>query len=67
MYYVYSTVTTTGYGDILPDTSQEFFMTMAFMGCGVTFYSIIYTIIIRRIEAISDRSEAFWEKKRFLE
>lgn len=56
MYYVYSTVTTTGYGDILPDDSQEFGMTLLFMACGVTFYSMIYTIIIRRIEKHTERS-----------
>lgn len=66
MYYVYSTVTTTGYGDIIPDSNQEFLMTLVFMGCGVTFYSMIYTIIIRRIEVHTERSQEFWEKKNYL-
>ena len=66
MYYVYSTVTTTGYGDIIPDTNQEFGMTLIFMACGVTFYSMIYTIIIRRIEAHTERSQEFWVKRNYL-
>jgi hypothetical protein len=66
MYYVYSTVTTTGYGDIVPNNTQEFSMTLLFMVAGVTFYSMIYTIIIRRIEKHAERFNEFWVKRNFL-
>jgi hypothetical protein len=47
---VYTTVTTTGYGDIVPDTSPEFAMTFFFMFGGVTFHSLIYSTIISKLE-----------------
>lgn len=41
-------------------------MTLLFMVAGVTFYSMIYTIIIRRIEKHAERFNEFWVKRNFL-
>lgn len=66
MYYVYTTVSTTGYGDIVPDTAPEFTMTFLFMFGGVSFYSIIYSTIIRKLEEFRIKSENIWLKKELL-
>jgi hypothetical protein len=66
MYYVYTTVSTTGYGDIVPDTTPEFAMTFLFMFGGVTFYSLIYSTIMRKLEEHRIQSEAIFQKKDLL-
>ena len=43
LYFVYTTLTTTGYGDIAPKLTEEFGMTIAFVAIGVTMHSYIYT------------------------
>jgi hypothetical protein len=48
LYYVYSTVTTTGYGDLGPGSVSEFTLTILFMTFGVVFYSLVYTTIISK-------------------
>jgi hypothetical protein len=46
LYYVYSTITTTGYGDIVPLTPPEYLMTYLFIFGGVTFHSLVYSRIL---------------------
>jgi hypothetical protein len=46
LYYVYTTVTTTGYGDIVPKTPPEYMMTFMFIVGGVTFHSLVYSRIL---------------------
>jgi hypothetical protein len=50
LYFVYATVSTTGYGDIVPATSTEFLLAFIFMFAGVTFYSLVYSTIIAKME-----------------
>jgi len=66
MYYIYSTMTTTGYGDIVPGNKSEYLQTSIFMAVGVTFHSIIYTTILRKIEEMQFNSQAFAQKKEYL-
>lgn len=66
MYYIYTTVTTTGYGDIIPKTNGEFLMTFLFMVGGVTFYSLIYSTIIAKLGEHMNQNEKINEKKSFL-
>lgn len=62
LYYIYSTVTTTGYGDIGPDTNSEFVQTLVFMCCGVVFYSFVYSSIVAKFEDLAERNEEFHKK-----
>lgn len=50
LYYTYSTVTTTGYGDLTPNSVSEFVLTIGFMTFGVVFYSLVYTMIIQKFD-----------------
>ena len=50
LYFVYATVSTTGYGDIVPSTATEFLLAFIFMSAGVTFYSLVYSTIIGKME-----------------
>lgn len=43
LYFIYTTLTTTGYGDIVPGTLNEYIATVIFMAVGVSVHSIIYT------------------------
>ena len=66
MYYIYGTLTTTGYGDILPSSEQEFLLTIIFMAVGVTFHSYIYTHMLRKFRDASSTNAFFNEKKELL-
>lgn len=62
LYFVYSTVTTTGYGDILPDTNLEFLQTLIFMFCGVIFYSFVYSSIVSKFTDSAERNDKYHDK-----
>lgn len=62
LYYVYTTLTTTGYGDIVPATNIEFLFTICCMGIGVTFHSLIYTHMLTKFAKASE-SELFFSEK----
>lgn len=66
VYYIYATVTTTGYGDITPFTKQEFGLTVMFVGFGVSFHSLIYTTMVKNIEAYRKKTMRYNEKLKFL-
>jgi len=66
LYYVYTTVSTTGYGDIVPGTSTEYLVTLIFMGAGVSFHSLIYTRIMIKLNEFRERREFFQEKRNLL-
>lgn len=66
LYFVYSTVTTTGYGDITPDTNFEFFQTLIFMFCGVIFYSFVYSSIVSKFTDVAKRNDVYHEKLKML-
>lgn len=63
VYYIYTTFTTCGYGDIVPGTLDEHALTIIFMGIGVTFLSFVYTTMIAKLEAYNERFQEFNEKK----
>jgi hypothetical protein len=50
IFYVLTTITTTGYGDIVPMAMDEVFLTILLTCIGVIFYSYIYSEIISSIE-----------------
>ena len=62
LYYVYATFTTTGYGDILPNTQIEYLITIFMMILGVLFYSFLYTTIINKFEKQNAKNNFFMEK-----
>ena len=66
LYYIYSTMTTTGYGDIVPGNKTEYLQTVCFMAVGVTFHSIIYSTILRKIDEHQKTTLTFIQKKEYL-
>lgn len=46
MYYVFTTITTLGYGDIISYTKTEIIITIILMFLGVGFYSILIGILM---------------------
>ena len=46
LYFIYSSLTTTGYGDIVPYTMLETIWTIAFMCIGVSVHSYIFTSML---------------------
>lgn len=62
LYYVYSTVTTTGYGDLGPNSVSEFTLTIMFMIFGVVFYSLVYTTIIAKFDERLKKNQEFLDK-----
>ena len=67
MYYIYSTFTTTGYGDISPHTNTEFAMTIIMMILGIVFYSFLYSTIINKLDERRRKNQLFTEKLDTLE
>ena len=66
MYYIYGTLTTTGYGDILPSSKQETLLTILFMAVGVTFHSFIYTHMLQKFRSASSTNNFFNIKNELL-
>lgn len=66
LYFIYTTLTTTGYGDIVPGTFWEFFWTIVFMGVGVTVHSLIYTTMLSKFEEYNRKYTEFTIKKDLL-
>jgi hypothetical protein len=66
LYYVYSTVTTTGYGDLTPNSVSEFVLTIMFMIFGVVFYSLVYTTIIQKFDERLKKNQEFHIKEDML-
>lgn len=66
LYYIYATMTTTGYGDITPQTKQEFALTVMFMAFGVTFHSLIYTTILKKIEEFREKNLKYNNKLSYM-
>ena len=63
LYYTYTTMTTTGYGDITPDTTPEKMFTLVIMVFGVILYSWIYSMMMDAIKEGKERYEVFEIKK----
>lgn len=63
LYYIYTTFTTCGYGDIVPGTQDEYFATIIFVFIGVTFLSFVYTTMIQKLQDYNSRFQEFNEKK----
>ena len=66
MYFVYTTLTTTGYGDIVPGTKWEYVWTIILMGLGVTLHSMIYTYMLSIFQEMNKLYEDFSVKKELL-
>lgn len=49
-YFAFTTMTTTGYGDITPGTRTEFVLTLLFMFVGVIIHSLVFGSIFDAIE-----------------
>lgn len=62
-YYIYTTVTTTGYGDITPFTFNENLLTILTQLIGVIFYSFTYSKIFESLERHRKREEDVEDKK----
>lgn len=66
LYFVYATVSTTGYGDIVPASSTEFLLAFIFMSAGVTFYSLVYSTIIAKMDQKRNQLDEIAMKKTLL-
>lgn len=62
-YYIYSTVTTTGYGDITPFTFYENLLTIFTQLIGVVFYSFTYNKIFQSLKEHREHEMAVEKKK----
>jgi len=62
LYYVYTTMSTTGYGDIIPKTFEEGLLTIILIFSGVTFYSLIYSQMLLKFAEYSDHNSLFNNK-----
>jgi len=67
LYYIYTTFSTTGYGDIVPGTTEEFIATIIFIISGVTFHSLIFTTIMDKINAYSSKNKFYNDKRELLQ
>lgn len=63
LYYIYTTFTTCGYGDIVPHTFDETVCTIIFVGSGVTFLSFVYTNMMEKLDNYNQRYLEFHTKK----
>lgn len=66
LYYSLTTMTTTGYGDIVPETSYEFALNFVIMFVGVILHSIVFGMIFDAIEKNRKEFDKDNEKKKFL-
>ena len=66
LYYTYTTITTTGYGDITPHTIPEMLFTLAMMVFGVIVYSWIYSTMMDAIKSRKERYDDYENKKLLL-
>jgi len=57
VYYVFTTVTTVGFGDIVPGTSVEMICAMLVMGFGIAFYSYVVSNLSTILSTLDSRSE----------
>jgi len=62
MYYIYTTFTTTGYGDIVPNTTFEFMFTILIVSIGVTFYSYVFSHMMGKINEYNKKNGEFNSK-----
>ncbi len=63
LYYIYTTFTTTGYGDMVPGNFLEMFVTVIFVVCGVTFLSFVYTTMMAKFNEFQEKNEYFNQKR----
>jgi len=58
LYYAINTITTCGYGDLIPMTSTELLVTIFLSLVGITCYSFVYLNILRQIQKSWNSSSA---------
>ena len=63
LYYTYTTATTTGYGDIVPEDTDEFYLTIIMNFAGVIFYSYLFNYIIYQIDKEKEKMDDIFNKK----
>ena len=66
LYFIYTTFTTTGYGDIVPYTSDEFVFTIFIVCLGVSFYSYVFSHMMIRLNEYNVKNGEFNTKKLLL-
>ena len=66
LYYIYTTFTTTGYGDIVPNTSDEFLFTIIIVCVGVSFYSYVFSHMMLKLAEYNAKNKEFNKKKLLL-
>jgi len=67
LYFTYTTLTTTGYGDLTPHTEGELFATILFVGVGVTVCSFIFSTMLEKFVKMNEASDEFLQKKKLLQ
>jgi len=63
VYFAYTTMSTTGYGDIVPETKNEFLFSSLFMFSGVLFFSQVFTTMNNLFEAKKEAEKEYFDKK----
>lgn len=61
-YFAFTTMTTTGYGDITPKTKSEFLQTLIFMFMGVIIHSLVFGSIFEAIN--ENKAESDFKNQR---
>ena len=62
MYFVYTTLTTTGYGDLSPTTDAERLMGIIMMSSGVMLFARIFEEMLEKMQEMNDVSQIVDEK-----
>ena len=66
VYYVFTTITTIGYGDIVPVTNPEKIFAILLMGLGIGFYSIVIANLNSTLTSIDGKTMLLRSKTAFL-
>ena len=66
LYFIFSTLTTVGYGDIVPLTNEEKVFTILIMAFGIVFYSILIGKINSMLNSLDNRQVIVKSKLSYL-
>ena len=62
IYFIYTTLTTTGYGDLVPVTIQERLICQVFMSLGVMMFAYIFDKMLTEMQEVTEKASILEEK-----
>ena len=65
-YFVYTTITTTGYGDVVPSTQLEFMFSIVLVLTGVVLQSFILKVMLTKVEVFVKKHKGYEKAKKYL-